>query len=387
MSDEFSMDPNADPHLRLQNLETAFTQSQQTTNTRLEQLTEVIHQLLDAQPTQPAPPPPPPTPARTSGNTKRRVKVASPPDFDGSRQSGRAFLNNCKLYLELNSDVFSNDQERIHWALSYFKSGRAARFADRILRAERDQTSLIETWRDFEKDFVQRFCEVNERVNALTRLEGTSWHQRGIHIDDYIDTFEDLVSLAQLETDVGLVMKFRRGLNGILQDKIAEMQDAPDLDNLNAWKSAARRVYQNIEANRAFTSGPRNLQVNAPRVAPPVKAMIPRTTIPASFPVAALPFKATEPSVVHRSKTDEPTPMEVDATRQRRSLPLICFRCREPGHRASECPRRFDVRSLVESLEADERQELLETLLVEADLAGVQTNAESREADFQGDNE
>jgi hypothetical protein len=63
--------------------------------------------------------------------------------------------------------------------------------------------------------------------------------------------------------------------------------------------------------------------------------------------------------------------MEVDAAKQRQPLPLICFRCREPGHRASECPRRFDVRSLVESLEADEKQELLEQLLVEADLAEI----------------
>lgn len=385
MSDDIAMNPNAsDPHQRLHDLETVFTQNQLDTNSRIEQLTDVIHQLLDARNATPAPPP---AAVKTTESTKRRVKVASPPDFDGSRHLGRAFLNNCKLYLELNADVFTNDHQRIHWALSYFKSGRAARFADRVLRAEKDQVALIETWTDFEREFVQRFCEVNERVNALTRLEGSAWHQRGMHIDDYIDTFEELVALAQLQTDVGLVMKFRRGLNGTLQDKIAEMPDAPGLDNLDAWKSTARRVYQNMEANRAFTSGPRlTSQTNPSRVILPTKTILPRASAPPIF-IPAPPLKTTE-AAANRPKGDDPIPMEVDATRQRRPLPIVCFRCREPGHRANECPRRFDVRSLIESLEVDERQELLETLLVEADLAEIHAAAESKDSqDFQGDNE
>lgn len=383
------MNSNAgDPHQRLHNLETAFTHNQQDTNTRLEQLTGVIQQLLEAQATPPPPPRPTPPPARPAEKTSRRVKVASPADFDGNRQNGRAFLNTCKLYLELNADVFTSDRQRIHWALSYFKSGRAARFADRILRAEKDQDVVIDTWTDFEKEFIQRFCEVNERVNALTKLEGTSWYQRNTHIDDYIDAFEEIVALAQLQTDVGLVMKFRRGLNGSLQDRIAEMQDAPALDDLVTWKSTARRVYQNIEANRAFSSGPRLMpQPGTTRVTAPLRMIASRP--PFLPPVSnSTPSPKMEPPTVTRVRAEEPTPMEVDATRQRRSLPLICFRCREPGHRASECPRRFDVRSLVESLEVEERQELLETLLVEADLADAQAaRAPEESQDFPTDNE
>jgi hypothetical protein len=36
----------------------------------------------------------------------------------------------CELYISLSQLDFIEDQVRIHWALSYFKGGRAATFAE-----------------------------------------------------------------------------------------------------------------------------------------------------------------------------------------------------------------------------------------------------------------
>lgn len=390
MSEDDSMIGTVFAHQRIHALENTVNQSQQVmneTNVRLDRLTQVVEQLINvhssASPTPEARTPTvPPAPQRTSN----RVKVAPPSDFSGDRQLGRAFLNNCKLYLELNSESFADDKQRIHWALSYFKTGRAAKFADRLLRAEPGKGLQLTTWKDFEKEFTQRFCETNERVHALTKLEGSSWHQRGSPVDDYIDAFEELIDLAGLETDAGLVMKFRRGLSNNIQDKIAEMQDAPALDDLASWKSASRRIYQNLEANRAFVNSHRTSSNQAtnrlllPSRPPGVRLF------PVSNPAPLVqPARPTEPSVTTiPTRTEAPTPMEVDAAKQRRALPLICFRCRQPGHRASECPRRFDVRALVESLEAEEKQELLEQLLVEADLTEVAAREEENEDFVKG---
>lgn len=357
------------------------------TNDRLDRLAGIVEQLVTQTTTNPAPvervPPQNSTPT-PNPKTKGRVKVAPPADFSGDRQNGRAFLNNCRLYLELNADSFTNDRQRVHWALSYFKTGRAAKFADRILRAEPGKGPQLSTWKDFEREFVQRFCETNERVHALTKLEGTSWHQRGTPVNDYIDGFEELVDLAGLETDAGLVMKFRRGLGHNIQDKIAEIRDAPALDDLEGWKEAARKVYQNLEANRAFVSGYRvtsTQNINRGSILTRPSQTRPGFILnPTPVPV---PSRHPEPQASNPIPRGEaPTPMEVDAAKQRRPLPLICFRCRQPGHRASECPRRFDVRALVESLESEEKQELLEQLLVEADLAEVAAKEEGTYEDF-----
>lgn len=375
------------PH-QLHVLEDTIARNQQVmneTNARLDRLAGIVEQLVHVQtttsptPTERASTEPPKT------THARKVKVAAPSDFNGDRQLGRAFLNNCRLYMELNAEGFVNDRQRIHWALSYFKTGRAAKFADRVLRAEKGSGFQLDTWKEFEKEFTQRFCDTNERVHALTKLEGSAWHQRGSSVDDYIDGFEELVDLAGLETDAGLVMKFRRGLSTSIQDKIAEMKDAPFLDDLKGWKAAARRIYQNLEANRAFVSGQRTtLNQSTNRTFVPIRPTLVRPSAAASSP----PPRLVEPQVLAPApKIDTSIPMEVDAARQRRALPLICFRCRQPGHRANECPRRFDVRALMESLEMGEKQELLEQLLVEADLAEVAVREEEGSTDFPNGNE
>ena len=51
-----------------------------------------------------------------------KVKPAMPADFDGDREKGRAFFNTCCVYFTVVGDLFPNDQSRIHWVLSFFKS-------------------------------------------------------------------------------------------------------------------------------------------------------------------------------------------------------------------------------------------------------------------------
>ena len=67
--------------------------------------------------------------------------------------------------------------------------------------------------------------------------------------------------------------------------------------------------------------------------------------------------------------------MDVDASKQRKALPPVCFRCHQPGHRANECPHHFDVRVMT----SEEKMDLLEQLLAEADIAQVETSEATTE--------
>ena len=66
---------------------------------------------------------PPPTP------TVRRMcpKLSCPLDFGGECHNSRAFLNSYSLYIHLAPEQFHNKKERILWALTFFKSGHAAK--------------------------------------------------------------------------------------------------------------------------------------------------------------------------------------------------------------------------------------------------------------------
>jgi len=193
--------------------------SENNINTTLAALTVQLQQLtqLVANPSLPAVPntppllvPSPPTspsPAPTARRT--RPKLSTPPDFSGERHNGRAFLNSCSLYIRLAPEQFHNEQEKILWALTFFKDGHAAKWSENIFRQEADTGVFpIPTWGDFKQQFRLHFFLVNVEADAINTLEGTSYHQEGRTVDDYLDNFQTLVSDTGYTDPWTLVVKF-----------------------------------------------------------------------------------------------------------------------------------------------------------------------------------
>ena len=122
--------------------------SENNINTTLTALTAQLQQLtqLVANPppppilnTSPLPVPsplvsPPPTPIAR----RTRPKLSCPPDFSGERYNSRAFLNSCSLYICLAPEQFHNEEERILWALTFFKGGCAGKWSENVFRQEAD---------------------------------------------------------------------------------------------------------------------------------------------------------------------------------------------------------------------------------------------------------
>jgi hypothetical protein len=96
-------------------------------------------------------------------------------------------------------------------ALSYFKGGHAASFAERILRQElRSGKMCFASWREFTEEFVVMFCPENEVTTALMQLESDWYFQAARNVEAYIDEFKDLVDLLSGYTDpIAIVLKFR----------------------------------------------------------------------------------------------------------------------------------------------------------------------------------
>jgi hypothetical protein len=85
------------------------------------------------------------------------------------------------------------------------------------------------------------------------RLEGTRYFQGRKSVKDYVDEFEELVDTSEYTDDLAIVMKFRRGLDSEIQNKIAELRvDRPDDNDLKGWFEAAKRLDCNRLANEAF---------------------------------------------------------------------------------------------------------------------------------------
>ena len=191
------------------------------------QLTQLVANPL-APPVSNTPPPPvsspPASPPPTPTARQMCPKLSCPPDFGGECHNGRAFLNSCSLYIHLALEQFHDEEERILWALTFFKSGRAAKWSKNVFRQKADTGVFpIRTWRDFEQQFQVHFFPVNAEADTINALEDTSYHQGGQTVDDYLDNFQALVSDAGYTDPQTLVVKFQRGLRLGIQNQIATM--------------------------------------------------------------------------------------------------------------------------------------------------------------------
>ena len=91
----------------------------------------------------------------------------------------------------------------------FFKEGRAAKWSENVFHQEADTGVFpIQTWRDFEQQFRLHFFPVNAEADAINALEGTSYHQGGRTVNDYLDSFQALVSNAGYTDLRTLVVKF-----------------------------------------------------------------------------------------------------------------------------------------------------------------------------------
>ena len=121
----------------------------------------------------------------------RRPKPATPPEFDGDRKKGLTFLNSCQTYIRLCPEEFHDEQTKIIWAMSYMKSGRAAKWTARIFKweelSENKGCSKFADWEDFQDEFKKEFTPAHADSLAINCLESTAYYQKSRSLDDYID--------------------------------------------------------------------------------------------------------------------------------------------------------------------------------------------------------
>jgi hypothetical protein len=294
----------------------------------------------------------PATPSRSN-----RLKPATPSEFDGDRLRGRAFLNSCETYYRLCPDQFIDEQALIIWAMSYMKSGRAARWADRVFRYEHSNPGVFRflDWEDFQGEFKKEFTPANSEASAVNKLEEIGYFQKTRSVDDYLDEFRDLIWDSGYKDPKTIVVKFRRGLSASIQNAIATMVTGrPSDTDPEGWYSAALLLDQSRAANEAFQASRR----------PPTTTSRPPTTSVFRMPPSLTPSPSPLRNAHLVPTPGNPIPMDIDAAKGKAPLPLTCYRCGQPGHKKPDCPQRFDIRMM----STEEQEELLQKLLFEKDI-------------------
>ena len=362
--------PASSPDARIFHLEQAMDEMRSQGDITKQLLQNIMDRLgppapsptTDRQTRSPRPPPP----SSSASRKKPPLKPSTPPDFDGNRARGKAFLTSCRTYIRLCSDSFEDDATKIVWAMSYMKEGRAARWADRELEFEADKGDLrFLDWLDFEAEFRKDFMPLNAEATAVNTLEGTSYFQGRRSVDDYLDQFRDLIYDSGYTDPKTIVVKFRRGLERRIASAIGGMATGrPSDTDAEGWFEMAVQLDQNRATDEAFQashrSGPTPNALSAPR--PGILASTrPAPTVPPRQFAHATPTPGN------------PVPMDIDAARKARQTPDTCRRCGKIGHWAKDCDLWFDIRHLTD----DELGAILEQWLAALDVAPSETEEES----------
>jgi Retrotransposon gag protein len=113
------------------------------------------------------------------------------------------------------------------------------------------------TWQEFTLEFVTEFCPKNEVQTSQTNLETATYFQGSRTVDEYVDSFREVVEKARYFEGAHIVLKFRQGLNAKIQDHVACLtQGCPSDEIPQQWYDAAILCDENRIANAAFTSSP-----------------------------------------------------------------------------------------------------------------------------------
>lgn len=162
------------------------------------------------------------------------AKIRQPQDFDGSRLKARKFLQDCKVYLGLNSHIYDTDEKKISFTLSFCTAGTAEAFAENYYSLGQHTTKK---WSEFESDFTKAFLSSDLEGEALQELKNLT--QSG-SADEYIAKFKILATRAGMTDYKALKDYFQQGLSAGLRARIYNLNDLPK--DMDEWYKQTQKL-------------------------------------------------------------------------------------------------------------------------------------------------
>ena len=242
-------------------------------------------------------------------------KIRPPPDFNGNREEADNFLNSCRVYLRLNAQSYSTDEEKIIFILSYMIGGSAGPWKDAFttkafsINPTTSQEHGFGTLTDFIKEFNKSFEPLNPVDNAIAKMKALK--QTGT-ADDYVAEFLPLAVRSGIGSVAVLSDYFLTGLKKGLVNNIMTVEKLPT--TMDGYYTLASRLDLQWRKGQELTKG--------------------------SSEKKSSDSKGSTTSTQGKSSNAIRLRKLTDEERTRYKKEGRCFRCRELGHGQWDCPQR-----------------------------------------------
>lgn len=254
------------------------------------------------------------------------AKIRQPKDFDGSSITARKFFFDCKIYLNLNQQIYDTDEKKIAFVLSFCNEGTAAAFAENYYTLG---LHASKTFTEFEADFNAAFLSSDTAGDALQELKQLKQTGTG---DEYVAKFKILVTRAGISQYEALRDYFEQGLSQGLRQRIYNLTTLPD--TMAKWYEQAQRLDNQWRRSNLY-SPPTSTRLPFPRrdaYPPRNRPQVAETsTRIRSLPLEDFLEQFADDIYANRLST---------ADREHFFKENRCFRCGNTGHIARNCTNR-----------------------------------------------
>ena len=306
------------------------------------------------------------------GTDPDEIKLSPPKYFEGNKAKLLTFERQLAIYFaghpkKFGDDVCNTDQNKILFALSYMRGGRAEQWANAFID-EAITTNSWGTWDQFRSRLERSFRDANEALSAQHRLQTTKQGSRPV--EDYFIAFDADVRLAGYDekTHAGVLISYlEQNLAPPLVDRIYTINPLPT--TYQEWKRKAislDQLYHRREERKRFS---RDLQTPSRVARPPPFPLQPQPPQTLASPAPQAPLGAGQL-------------MDIDQAQVR---PRRCFNCGEVGHLARNCLKPRQPRTNVRHIPTLEVEELIrERDELRNEIAGLRALKEGSEKSTQG---
>jgi hypothetical protein len=252
-------------------------------------------------------------------NGSKELNLNKPEPFDGNWDSFKKFLQNVEVYMDINHEMYNNDLRKIAFVLSFMATGSAATWKAQFIKeayarpTPANPNDRLGTYTQFRKDLMEAFSMFDSVGDALDELRSLR-KKKNESIDEHIAKFKMLAAESKIDTTNPLSIElFKETLPWGLTLELMRLETPlKTIDDWYKWAATIdhwfHKVNQVIERMRG-NSGKEK--------APQQKYYFPR-------------------------KEQDPNAMDVDRLTVEEHNKLMkegrCFKCRNTGHWANECP-------------------------------------------------